>query len=76
MMRAGVLRCQHLNIVQQLAASFVDANGVERFTVGLGAGHPDLIARNHWRGPALAGHRCFPGDVFTFLPVDGNARLV
>ena len=75
MVRAGLLRRQHLDIVQKFAAGLVDANGAERFALILGAGHPDLVSSNDRRGISLPRDRGFPSDVFAFLPVNGNALL-
>ena len=72
---ASVLCCEHLDIVQQLAGGFVQTDRMQRFTLILGTGHPDLVSRNHRRRISLPWNRGFPRDVFVLIPVNGDPLL-
>jgi hypothetical protein len=67
---------EKFEIVLNRASFAVHADGEHLRPVGLGGGHPNLVAPNHRRRPALVVNSRLPNDVLLFAPGHGEAGRV
>lgn len=67
---------EDMPVVQNASSILIDTDGVQLVPVGRRRRQPDLIAVDHWRGPAAIVDRCLPRDVLAIRPLGRQVRRV